>query len=756
MYPSPDPARWLDHTSFYAAMIEKASEGICVCHAVDEFPYLRFTIWNKCLTDLTGYTMEEINRKGWYQSVYPDPILQQKAIERMRLIREGHDLSDEQWEITRKGGRKINLRITTYRLTTDDNIVQVVAFMQDITGQIQISQKAQWETEVNKVLAEVAALLISPKTINDISTIVLDHAKRLTKSQFGYVGYIDLKTNYLICPTMTPNISEKCEISDKDASFKRYHGLWGWVLQNKTFLMTNDPQNDPRAGGTPPGHIKIRRFLAVPANYDNQLVGQIALANATRDYTQDDVDLIGRMAVFYAVAIQRKRFEDELVVANLKLERDVDERMAELAASNRQLKLEIIKNRESESALRKSEERFRALVRSSHDHIFMLDQKGRYLFSNKRHDNMGIHSPDELLHRSIEEVYPADVARYYREQLNHVLFTRKPVDFEHHLYSGDGYIFHHDTLYPLFKGDKIFAVGGICRDITGAKQAEQALRRSEQKFKAMLSALSDNISMIDRELKIVWANDFAKNTFGHDIEGKNCCEVYHCSRPPIDKSQCPARLAFYTSGVSERQVEAIDHAGVKRIFHCKASVALRDSDGLPETVIEISRDITDRQRTMAELQQKEVELKKHNKRFEEVNTALEVLLQRRAQEKVDFQKNIVANLERLVFPYLSQLKISLKRDKEKAYLTLIENNLNELISPFGRTIMSEFIHLTPTELRITDFIKQGMTSKEIADNLHVSTKAIAFHRGNIRKKLGLSNKKTNLRTYLESVRKISN
>ena len=141
-----------DPTSFYAAMIDNAVEGICVCHAIDEFPFIRFSIWNARMTEITGYTLEEINREGWYQSVCPDPILQQKAIERMRLMRDRGDLFNEQTEIMRKDGQNIKVRISTSLLETDNDTPQVLAFMQDITEQVQTAALAKRQAGVNKLL----------------------------------------------------------------------------------------------------------------------------------------------------------------------------------------------------------------------------------------------------------------------------------------------------------------------------------------------------------------------------------------------------------------------------------------------------------------------------------------------------------------------------------------------------------------------------------------------------------------------------
>ena len=119
--------------SFREAVIERAAKGVCVCHAVPEYPFVQFTVWNLQMIKITGYTMDEINRQGWYQALYPDPDVQQNAIARMELMRKGFDLRDERWEITRADGGKRALGISTSRLTSADGLEHVLALMHDFT-----------------------------------------------------------------------------------------------------------------------------------------------------------------------------------------------------------------------------------------------------------------------------------------------------------------------------------------------------------------------------------------------------------------------------------------------------------------------------------------------------------------------------------------------------------------------------------------------------------------------------------------------
>ena len=128
--------------SFRKGVIERAAEGVCVCHDIPTFPYVKFTVWNQRMVDITGYTMEEINARGWYQSIYPDPEVQQRAHERMDRMRKGEDLRFERWEMTRRNGEKRSVAISTSILTTKNGSVHVMALMHDFTEEEHLKTEA--------------------------------------------------------------------------------------------------------------------------------------------------------------------------------------------------------------------------------------------------------------------------------------------------------------------------------------------------------------------------------------------------------------------------------------------------------------------------------------------------------------------------------------------------------------------------------------------------------------------------------------
>jgi DNA-binding CsgD family transcriptional regulator len=109
------------------------------------------------------------------------------------------------------------------------------------------------------------------------------------------------------------------------------------------------------------------------------------------------------------------------------------------------------------------------------------------------------------------------------------------------------------------------------------------------------------------------------------------------------------------------------------------------------------------------------------------------------------------NVKELVLPYLKKLKKSRLDDRQKTSANILESNLNGIISPFLHTLSAKYSSLTPKEIRVAGLVREGQTTKEIAKLLISSTDTIDFHRKNIRKKLGLRNIKSNLRSYLLSL-----
>ena len=143
-------------------------------------------------------------------------------------------------------------------------------------------------------------------------------------------------------------------------------------------------------------------------------------------------------------------------------------------------------------------------------------------------------------------------------------------------------------------------------------------------------------------------------------------------------------------------------------------------------------------------------LKVQKEALERKNVALHEILEQIEVEKKQIKDDVVHNVETLLLPTLRKIRNQLPRVEPK-YLTLLEKNLINMVSSFGRKISRENLHLTPREIEICDLIRNGFTSKEIADLLHIAFNTVETHRTHIRKKLQLDRKKINLTSFLNTM-----
>jgi DNA-binding CsgD family transcriptional regulator len=143
-------------------------------------------------------------------------------------------------------------------------------------------------------------------------------------------------------------------------------------------------------------------------------------------------------------------------------------------------------------------------------------------------------------------------------------------------------------------------------------------------------------------------------------------------------------------------------------------------------------------------------VKERTATLEESNTALKVLLKKGDEVKQEIEDKILFNIKELIYPYLEKINKNRLDGHQKTYMDIIESNLDNIISPFMHGMSTRYLNITPKEIQIANLIRQGKTSKDIAQLLNMSPRTIDTHRYNIRKKIGLKNKKANLRTYLLS------
>ncbi len=178
-------------------------------------------------------------------------------------------------------------------------------------------------------------------------------------------------------------------------------------------------------------------------------------------------------------------------------------------------------------------------------------------------------------------------------------------------------------------------------------------------------------------------------------------------------------------------------------------------DMVAERTQELKNEINAKNLALEKLGHSQEELSIANIELKQKNILLKGVLTQIEFEKNMVHENIALNIERNIKPILKKIYKCLPQHDERCCksIHLIEQYLNEINNDFFKRIENLKINLTPTEIKIAHFIKSGTSQKEIADILNVSLETIKGHTKNIRKKIGITNKKITLKNYFEEIPK---
>ena len=291
----------------------------------------------------------------------------------------------------------------------------------------------------------------------------------------------------------------------------------------------------------------------------------------------------------------------------------------------------------------------------------------------------------------------------------------------------------------------------IVYDISDLKQAEETIRQQNEYLENILESLTQPFYIIDaNDYTIVKANSAAN--FGKITKNSKCYKLTHKHNEPCNSAEHPCPIREIKKTKEPIKVEHIHYTRDGKPIDVEVhGYPIFNSDEKITHIIEYTLNITERKRTEKELKKTQNELEIKTKNLEENYSALKVLLKHLDEEKRSIKRNILANIKILVFPYLEKLENSLIYENNRTLLNIIKTNLSEVIKPIATKLTSKIINLSPNEVRVANMVKDGKTSKEIADIIHISENTVKEHKSYIRSKLGIKKKKVNLRSYLQSI-----
>lgn len=398
---------------------------------------------------------------------------------------------------------------------------------------------------------------------------------------------------------------------------------------------------------------------------------------------------------------------------------------------------DVTEHKQTEEALRKNKALLRQVLESTIDSVFVVDHDYRLLISNQKHQQVlaesgvqGFKCGENVLSPS----YPPEVlaswkAAYDRALKGETLITETvwtdPL--------GEDRV-SENSFSPL-RDDTGSIIGAlvVAHDITGRKRAEATMAENEMKYRQLFETGSDALFLIDDETqRFLDVNSLAVSLYGYS------------------KSELFDMTVFDL---------IVDQDNVRKDIAKKATHVMRwhrKKDGtvfpveITASYFEIGekhfrltsvRDVTERHKAEDAIREK-------TENLTEVNAALRVLIRQREEDRKELEETVVNNIKFLVMPYIESLKKTSLSVNQKSWVEVLETNLGQITSSFTLKITLKELNLSNAELRVASLVRDGKTTKEIAEILLASEKTVSAHRDSIRRKLGLRGKKGGLRYLL--------
>lgn len=282
--------------------------------------------------------------------------------------------------------------------------------------------------------------------------------------------------------------------------------------------------------------------------------------------------------------------------------------------------------------------------------------------------------------------------------------------------------------------------------------AERLLRKKEEMWNKLFSASPTWIILVTlREGAFLdFNNAFCSDTgyYKEEVLGRTSNEIGIWSDP--EGRSRALSLIKEKGGLDKLPIKLRMKNGEVRNFLWSNSIIDVENQ---KCLINVLVDVTTLKRTETQLADANKELEKRSVKLLELNTALKVLLNQRAEDKKELESKVWHNIKNMIQPHLNNLIMTRMSPTQHAHLDVIMDRLDEIASDIGERLGNDIYGLSAREMEVAGHIIAGKTNKDIAKILHISVHSVESHRFSIRKKLSLTGSRANLRTHLLNLSK---
>lgn len=523
----------------YKKLVEKAKIAIVIDDEKGNFKY-----FNKRFAKMFGYTVGEIKKKSIQTLVHPDDTERVMKFHKDR-IRGRKVPTRYEFKGVRKDGTTIYLEVAAEKLKKGKNIIGTHSYIWDITDRKQAQGKLHYQADL---LQNVSNAIISTNLDFNITTW-----NKAAEIMYGWQAYeVVGKSIHKIIKSVYPFVQWEDVLEE---IFKKDY--WkGEVIQK-----CKDGTN-----------INVLSAISLTKDSAENPVGTVMI---THDITE------------------RKRADVEMRKARDELEIRVKKRTAELIKTNEVLLFEINGRKRMEEAIKVAYAELNQIFNAAGDGMCVFDKDFNILRINETFSILLHINRDEAVGRKCYEIFPGPLCHTPQCPLNRILNGEQRIEREMVRVLDDGTQIICLITTTAFRGPdgELIGIVETLKDITRAKQIEQATKNAAQQWRITFDAIHDAVSLLDTERKIQRCNMAMKKMLGMSFEeiiGNNCCELMHDLQKPID--ECPLSRMMKSK---RRELQAVQSGD--QWFNISVDPLLDESGNITGAV-HIVTDITDQKR----------------------------------------------------------------------------------------------------------------------------------------------------------------